>query len=796
MDVMIIPRNIAGALMGVFLVCSIGGYSQVYSIGNGSWTSPSTWSNGQVPGSASGGVDVVVRHAVTISGTAAFNATIKSLTIENGSSNVDAYVRFNTGDAVRTLTILEGVTVIATEPTIARLIARGENTTVVVGGDIHLVRNHSGTVNQFGLSLEDGCTVSAANLIIDYRDSDDDSQEVYIRQNSRLLLSQDVIATNSGGAEEISIDLIDESYLECQNMFLYLTGQEEASLSRDIELRVYDDAEAVIHQDLYVERTGGRRISVEVGNSGSSTATLTVEGNVTVNHLNGDNASGKTLPVSVIGESKLSVLGDFRANSTSSRSLDIQVTNSATFDVDGNFYLNGSSNNNARFMAQGNCRVFFGGDVVMNYPTTPNANAMTFSNTSTVTFDGVSEQDIPGPESYGTLVVDNPAGATIVGDITVATQLELLQGKVQAPGRRVTIALAATFSGSSTAYLCNAIVRRSLPTGGPYWFHIGSNEKGYSPVVLDNVSAASQFEVTYYPVSPAIAPTPGPYDPYLMDTELRTVSNGEYWLINRLSGGGSANVSLGWNLNSDVNGDALDKLRVTRWNGSHWEYTGTATYVGNETAGTVTADAPFTSFSPFTLASTTLDNVLLPVTLRQFVGREVNGGVLLSWSTAMEVNNAGFLLERSYDGKHFDVVDTIAGSGTNHEGRSYSYTDNPVSSCRVYYRLRQFDYDRQVRSLDIIMVEIGDFAEFLIFPNPLSLTQDEKIAMTVPSCGEESDGWIHIVDIHGRVKWTQYLPPNTQVIELTPLNIGLTSGTYLPVLNLGSSRISQRLIIK
>lgn len=86
---------------------------------------------------------------------------------------------------------------------------------------------------------------------------------------------------------------------------------------------------------------------------------------------------------------------------------------------------------------------------------------------------------------------------------------------------------------------------------------------------------------------------------------------------------------------------------------------------------------------------------VLPVTLTRFVGQWAAGGaaVNLKWSTATELDNDYFAVERSTDGVSFEKIAQVAGAGNSSMLRNYAYTDASPLAISAYYRLRQVDYD-------------------------------------------------------------------------------------------------------
>jgi hypothetical protein len=98
-----------------------------------------------------------------------------------------------------------------------------------------------------------------------------------------------------------------------------------------------------------------------------------------------------------------------------------------------------------------------------------------------------------------------------------------------------------------------------------------------------------------------------------------------------------------------------------------------------------------TGVSPLGFTPTTL----LAVKLVSFTAEKTNPGILLKWSTSLEISNNYFDVERSYDGNTWNTIATVQGNGTTQTVSSYQYTDNNANGVMVYYRLKQVDIDGQ-----------------------------------------------------------------------------------------------------
>ena len=134
-----------------------------------------------------------------------------------------------------------------------------------------------------------------------------------------------------------------------------------------------------------------------------------------------------------------------------------------------------------------------------------------------------------------------------------------------------------------------------------------------------------------------------------------------------------------------------------------------------------------------------LDNLCttLPVDLIAFTAEPLsNKDALLQWTTASEINNSHFDVERSYDGRTYEAVGEVAGNGNSQHQIEYSYTDASVSKVQntVYYRLKQVDFDGAYEYSDIRVVRfdaVGNDMQLVAYPNPMS--DELNVMLSLPS---------------------------------------------------------------
>lgn len=112
----------------------------------------------------------------------------------------------------------------------------------------------------------------------------------------------------------------------------------------------------------------------------------------------------------------------------------------------------------------------------------------------------------------------------------------------------------------------------------------------------------------------------------------------------------------------------------------------------------------------------------LPVSLVDFQAILVNQSVVLNWETAQEKNNKGFYIERSENGKQWQVLGFVkskADAGNSNSSTLYSFTDNAAISGTNFYRLKQIDIDGKFDYSEMRMINIAATSTGVqLYPNP------------------------------------------------------------------------------
>lgn len=206
-------------------------------------------------------------------------------------------------------------------------------------------------------------------------------------------------------------------------------------------------------------------------------------------------------------------------------------------------------------------------------------------------------------------------------------------------------------------------------------------------------------------------------------------------------------------------------------------------------------DLEVTSFSDFYLHGSEAQ-VALPVELTEFTVKAINNQFIkLNWTTATEVNNAGFEIQRSTNGADFETISWSPGYNNSNVVHHYSYQDNEVVSGTYYYRLKQVDNDGQFEYSDIKSATIEgkngfvDLSSFI--PNPAE--NSSKLIFTL---GSDAAVKIIMTDNLGRTMEVRDLNLKAGLQEVY-FDLGnYASGTYITKIWVGNQVFLRKVIIK
>lgn len=390
----------------------------------------------------------------------------------------------------------------------------------------------------------------------------------------------------------------------------------------------------------------------------------------------------------------------------------LTIQSGATFKSARSFTSNGSQVVTYNSTTQMGPVTINSGGVMELTGNNPVIDCTVFTNSGTVIYSGSNQNLLAkanGTDAltfYTNLKIASNGTATLPAssDITVSGTLTMTSGNLAIPATS-TLALTngntAVVGGSSSSYV--QTLADGVSAGGilkvsglstSKTFPVGS-VSNYLPVSL-TPAASSNFSINTFNGATTNATPTG-----VAIADKTSIVDAIY-NINRTSGTGSCNVTLGWDASlegSTFTGVADNQIGAAQYiSGAYGSFTG----VGNNSANTVSL-AGVSTFAPFLVGK----NAVLPVSLTSFTAQKQATGVTLKWNTASEQNNSHFDVQRSTDGITFSNIAKVNGAGNSSTSLGYYFTDKTPASGVNYYRLNQVDFNGTATLSKVVSANTG-----------------------------------------------------------------------------------------
>ncbi|WEK35022.1 MAG: Ig-like domain-containing protein [Candidatus Pseudobacter hemicellulosilyticus] len=441
-----------------------------------------------------------------------------------------------------------------------------------------------------------------------------------------------------------------------------------------------------------------------------------------------------------------------------------------------------NNNSTGAFEISYNSNSTFSGAITVNSNTSPSFG----SGGGTPVLDGTGLQTINrtgvAPVLFNRLELNKPTGnAQLNTPVTIGAFLQLTKADLLTDmTNQLIFAPGATVSGANdSSFVAGPVTRYG---DGAFTFPIGRDTL-YRPIGInpEGASPTDAFLADYFPAGTSQDPAP-------KESSIHHISTCEYWILNRVTGSANTAVTLSWDKNS-CGVTNPGSLLVARWDGSQWTNAGNGGFTGTTEKGTLTSSEVITSFSPFTLGSSTAANPL-PVNLLSFTATGQNSKVLLQWSTAREWNNKGFELQRSGDGLHFSAIGFVDGAGNSEQQQDYQFTDQQPLTGVSWYRLKQLDLDNTATLSRIVAVDLAANAGFRVLPNPTT----GLVTLLLNSSSLEAGTVLDLHDQTGRLLQSRQI--GNRVGSITLDLSAYPKGIYLLSLRAAGKLLFQSKLIK
>jgi len=187
-------------------------------------------------------------------------------------------------------------------------------------------------------------------------------------------------------------------------------------------------------------------------------------------------------------------------------------------------------------------------------------------------------------------------------------------------------------------------------------------------------------------------------------------------------------------------------------------------------------------------------DIVVPVELTSFTAILNSTDVTLNWTTATELNNQGFEVQRKFRANNFVTIGSVKGHGTTTSPNQYSFVDKLLDAGKYYYRLKQLDFNGTFEYSNVIEVDVRSVDEFTLkqnYPNPFNPTT--KISWQSPVNSWQT---LKIYDLLGNIVANlvnEYRPAGDYKVDFNAST--LPSGVYFYQLSVGSFVETKKMIL-
>ena len=412
--------------------------------------------------------------------------------------------------------------------------------------------------------------------------------------------------------------------------------------------------------------------------------------------------------------------------------------------------------------------------------TLQNTGIITLSYSGNYGYNGSAAQ-VTGnllPVNVNDLTIDNAAGVTLNGTVQVFGILNLLNGNLHLDGNNINIGptgvLIETPGNTVTGLTGTISVIGDLSAGVP------NNVGGLGVMVTSDGNITGMLVNRFHSAATGNGNV-GIFRQYFID-----------YLIDEDIPELAVSVRFYYD-ESELNSIPEANLRVFHSTdfGNNWVGIG-------GTVNTTDNYVELTNFNDLFLNFTLADvNNPIPVELTSFTANVVDGLVNLSWTTATELNNSGWDIERRADNDKegsWVKVGFVKGIGNSTENKQYKFIDQNNVTGKYSYRLKQIDFNGTITYSNIVEISVTGPDKFELsqnYPNPFN--PETSIRFEVPSSSFVN---ISVYNMIGEKVVTLVNENMEQGVYLRKLSSeNLSSGIYIYRLTAGSTIITKKMTL-
>jgi len=425
----------------------------------------------------------------------------------------------------------------------------------------------------------------------------------------------------------------------------------------------------------------------------------------------------------------------------------------------------------------------------------------TYNNSSSIQNSGIFTTTTPN--LINNLTINNTAGAGTTGvtlqqPIAVAGVLTLTSGHITTTSNLLTMNAGSSVNGANYAARtsggsANSFINGPLRKvgGTDFLFPVGKLTRGIRFCGVSGTGTATDSFTGEFISGSASNMAGG-----ITASGLIRVSKCEYWTIATTAGSPDVSVTLSWNPASICNAAAyvtqLSSLVVAHYGSSWDDFGGSADAGSNVSSGSITWDN-VTTFSPFSLGSTSASENPLPVKLVNVKAYHTGDRNRIEWTNLTEIDVVAYEVERSLNGTQFIAMASLAARSNANDKESYfEYDVQPASV--TYYRIKVTSRDGEIVYSPIVKVatNLTVKQDIVLYPNPVTGKQ-----FTMQMNSAAGDYYVKIFSTNGQIVKTETLKhPGGAYAKTIELPAQLQAGQYYMQVSGGEKILTSKFIVQ
>jgi len=187
----------------------------------------------------------------------------------------------------------------------------------------------------------------------------------------------------------------------------------------------------------------------------------------------------------------------------------------------------------------------------------------------------------------------------------------------------------------------------------------------------------------------------------------------------------------------------------------------------------------------------------LPIELVSFKAYAEQNEVVLVWITASEINNDKFIIQKSKNGKDYEIVDELDGQGTKNTTTEYIYKDSKPYEGLSFYKLKQTDFDGEFSETDAVSINFkgAENFEVEVYPNPIN--EGHNLYLKVPT-SENEEFEVFVNDLLGKSYITDltFINQGDFTLIILELDSNLPKGAYFINILQSGKVISKKVLVQ